>query len=419
MKKSFIATSLVGLLVGVGTGQANASGYTFTDLRSLGGGYSQAFSINNAGQVTGNSTTFDNLEHATKWNGATPTDLGTLAHSTHSISYGINDSGQIAGGSWTSGDVIKPWQGPRQLDMRIFGDSRYIGGDKVQNSTLWNGTTPTNLGTLGGSDSIARGINNSGQVAGYSYTSGNTAAHATIWNGTTPTDLGTLGGTLSAAYSINNSGQVAGYSDTLGDIFYHATIWNGATPTDLGTLGLRGGYSEAFGINDAGQVVGVSNIDGTSYTFHATIWNGTTPTDLGLGAAYGINDSGQVVGSSTHGATIWNGSTPTDLNDFLDASAISAGWYLERASAINDNGWIVGTAGNIITGEWHAFLLTPCDTCPIYIPPPPIDTGPINTGQVPDPIPVATVPEPETYAMFMAGLGLMGFIARRRKNGHV
>ena len=30
---------------------------------------------------------------------------------------------------------------------------------------------------------------------------------------------------------------------------------------------------------------------------------------------------------------------------------------------------------------------------------------------------VAAVPEPETYAMFMAGLGLMGFIARRRKNG--
>lgn len=28
------------------------------------------------------------------------------------------------------------------------------------------------------------------------------------------------------------------------------------------------------------------------------------------------------------------------------------------------------------------------------------------------------IPEPETYAMFLAGLGLMGFIARcRRKNG--
>ena len=30
---------------------------------------------------------------------------------------------------------------------------------------------------------------------------------------------------------------------------------------------------------------------------------------------------------------------------------------------------------------------------------------------------MGAVPEPETYAMFMAGLGLMGFIARRRKNG--
>jgi hypothetical protein len=29
------------------------------------------------------------------------------------------------------------------------------------------------------------------------------------------------------------------------------------------------------------------------------------------------------------------------------------------------------------------------------------------------------VPEPEIYAMFMAGLGLMGFMARRRKSGQV
>jgi len=29
---------------------------------------------------------------------------------------------------------------------------------------------------------------------------------------------------------------------------------------------------------------------------------------------------------------------------------------------------------------------------------------------------VAAVPEPETYAMFLAGLGLMGFVARRKKN---
>ena len=30
--------------------------------------------------------------------------------------------------------------------------------------------------------------------------------------------------------------------------------------------------------------------------------------------------------------------------------------------------------------------------------------------------PVGAVPEPETYAMLLAGLGMMGFVARRRKN---
>jgi hypothetical protein len=28
---------------------------------------------------------------------------------------------------------------------------------------------------------------------------------------------------------------------------------------------------------------------------------------------------------------------------------------------------------------------------------------------------VAAIPEPETYAMFLAGLGMMGAVARRRK----
>lgn len=52
--------------------------------------------------------------------------------------------------------------------------------------------TITDLGTLpGGSYSLGLGINNSGQVSGYTtFTSGSSTG--SVWNGTTPTTLGVL-----------------------------------------------------------------------------------------------------------------------------------------------------------------------------------------------------------------------------------
>ena len=121
-------------------------------------------------------------------------------------------------------------------------------------------------------------------------------------------------------------------------------------------------------------------------------------TDLGLlgctieSNANAINNVGQVVGYSQtiNGisiATLWNGNNVIDLNSFLTASTKSAGWVLTDATGINDNGWIVGDAVNAQLGETHAFELS-----------------------------ISPVPEPETYGMMLAGLGLFGFIAYRRKN---
>ena len=62
---------------------------------------------------------------------------------------------------------------------------------------LYSGSTMTDLGTLGGTNSVAYGINASGQVVGYAHTTGNAAAHAFLYSGSTMTDLGTLGGTYS------------------------------------------------------------------------------------------------------------------------------------------------------------------------------------------------------------------------------
>jgi uncharacterized membrane protein len=38
------------------------------------------------------------------------------------------------------------------------------------------------LGTLGGSDSLANAVNARGDVAGSSYTTGNAEFHATLWH---------------------------------------------------------------------------------------------------------------------------------------------------------------------------------------------------------------------------------------------
>lgn len=366
----------------VGSSQAIAQSYSFTVLRGVDGIAAWATGINNAGQVVGYSyTSSGNLGNlppgtnvtaqATLWNGATPTALSTPGG--YSIAWAINSAGQVAGFSATT-----------NTSYPVF-------------ATLWNGTTPTSLTTTAG---MVKGINDEGQAVGYSVAVGDNNAHATLWNGTTPTALNPLGSGYATATAINNGGQAVGASTTDStNSISHAVIWNATTTAiDLGTLGGNYVNSYASGINASGAVVGFSKIADAGGEA-ATIWNGAAPTALAAVAGYAysfanaINDAGQVVGSSygnpasgpAQVATLWDGVTVINLNTVLSASTISSGWIVNVATGINHEGQIVGSTYNTLTGEVGAFILAP-------------------------------VPEPKTYGMMLAGLGLIGFLTRRRKN---
>jgi probable HAF family extracellular repeat protein len=334
--RSVLCVALCLLVAGVSSLASAAPLYSFTDLGTLGGSFSNAYGINSAGQIVGvGRTTGDNSDHATLWSSGSVFDLGTLGG--NSVAMAINEAGKVVG-------VSSP------------------PGNTSPDAILWDGTL-TNLNVLYGTsgNSTAFGINDAGLIVGQTNTTN--GPRAILWNNGTLIDLGTLGGNYSGAYAINNAGQVAGTSITAANL-QHAALWNGATPTDLGTLG--GTISAAYGINDAGQVVGYSEIAGDT-AFHATLWSGGSVTDLGtLGGNYsfasGINDVGLVAGNSTTAvgtqvATLWDGSALLDLNSLVDSSA--TGWLLQEANAINNGGEIVGVAFNNNLGQAHAFLLTP------------------------------------------------------------
>ncbi len=246
---------------------------------------------------------------------------------------GFNNVGSIAGYVYTY---------PESIPLRLTSNTR------------------TYLGTFGGYENAAFGINDSGQITGYSMTADWTFIRAVRWTANTPVNLFGLGGTSAAGIGINTAGHIAGYSTTAGDEYTRAVRWNARTPVALGNLG--GPNSYAYAINDTDQVAGDAQPSFDSPSFHAVRWTGTTPTDLGtLGGpashASGINASGQVVGwadtnpfGGPH-ATLWTGTTVLDLDHF--------GGGESYATAINDPGEVIGMTRYAEGGNnTRAFLYT-------------------------------------------------------------
>src|SRR5438067_9776394 len=82
------------------------------------------------------------------------------------------------------------------------------------------------LGTLGGTQSLATGINANGAVTGVALLPGDTVSHAFLYSNGSMRDLGALSATASNGTAVNGSGQVVGTLDFGGGAVRHALIYS-------------------------------------------------------------------------------------------------------------------------------------------------------------------------------------------------
>src|SRR5438094_8394484 len=260
----------------------------------------------------------------------------------------------------------------------------------------------SNLPSLGGTSSGGNSINDQNWVAGYSRMLDRNR-HATLWRNSLLSDLGTLGGpNSSVAWNVKNTaGILVGISQTadpqlLGESWSSAAFYS--TPNNVGYINLGfvweqnqmrgllnfpgGNNGFATGANNLGQVVGWAENGVHDSTccctqvlqFRPAMWTLGPPDqihDLPLipgdtsGAATAINDNGQIVGISgicdkavgrhtAKHAVLWENGGVTDLGNF------SAAWW-NTPTAINQHGDVVGFAGDpaFVEGDvLHAFMWT-------------------------------------------------------------
>ncbi len=313
---------------------------------------------------------------AVLWKHGQIIDLGTLDGGYESIARSVNSKGQVVGASLNTipdpNSITGSFYGVLYQQTRAF---------------IWQDGVMQDLGTLGtGTNAIAVLINEHGQVAGDSYTSTDPSTFcfyndnvfplttgAFLWEKGRMTDLGSLGGTCTLASALNNRGQVAGWSNLAGDQAYHAFRWDRTSQPhlrDLGTLG--GSRSIASAMNEAGHVVGSAQLPG-SQEFHATLWRRNLTIDLGTvgtdqcSEAFSINSSDQVVGISHSqcgaddaNAFLWERGQNIDLNAFVPPGS---DLHLRAGATINDRG-VIAVVGAFPNGDHRAVLLVPCDDEP-------------------------------------------------------
>jgi probable HAF family extracellular repeat protein len=289
------------------------------DLGTLGGDFSEAIAISEAGTILGRSTTPEGLTHPVLWIDGEIVDL-LPDHRFSAMPTDFNGQGQVVG---------------------TFGPRRYETG------FVWDAGVVTNLATLGGDRSSATGINELGQVVGYSE-NGAGDRIPFVWSDGVMQTLPLLGGTSSAQpLDINDAGRIIGQS---GDI---AVVWDA---TRIRTVGLAPHSTTVVDLNESGDVVGHLN---TGLEIQSFVFGSGGVRFLGsLGGsvteAMAINEDGLVVGMASTAtadqgliAFLWQDGHISPLTDI--------GGTQMTVQAVNGHGQVVGLR-TTPTGDHRALL---------------------------------------------------------------
>jgi hypothetical protein len=226
-------------------------------------------------------------------------------------------------------------------------------------------------------------------------------------------------GTWSSNYTLRDSTGIIATADQVGSTNPFSAVPFGATATAVSTLGAVSGWGYLSTVTTTAPghlVYAVTITNNTGAAVSDALWGFGIDPDQGIPGGFGFNTTNVINGVgllSSITATDSNGSWIT-LKDITAAGAQLVQPYIDPATcctpidplAMYTAAQGVGNYGFFDHSINLAFTLG--------------KDGVLQNGEstvLGYELIMGQVPEPETYAMFMAGLGLMGFIARRRKNG--
>lgn len=337
------ALAAVGLVLSTTVAAADAPAYSMTVHWPP--GYERSAILNERGQMAGTIWRFHAGQEgpslrAYLLSGGEYIDLGGLLSPT-----ALNKAGQVT--LWGAGEV--DFAQPRAY--------------------LYQEGGLRELGTLGGPTAMPTGINDAGQIVGYSSPGAGAGARAFVYQDGRMSALDLGAGTASAAFDINQRGQIVGeYVDAAQR--KRAFLYDGGEVRDLGTLG--GEWASATHISDAGHVVGLAQ-DARGAT-HGFIYSGGVmralpDIDAAPFQALGVDGAGRVIGAGH----LWSAGRLQSVAELADTGPH---WELSYLYGINEQGQI-SAHGCRFDATCAILLLTP-------------------------------VPEPAVAPMFLGGLAVLG-----------